>query len=161
MNKQTIEQIDFLAHTDGFLRDYILSVVIDSIEKELGETEFMHVNKNHIHSALILNKLAPCSLKKFARTLRLSKSAASALIDRMVAEHIIERTTNPDNRREVLLSLTPGFYEHTQRVHKRLLEWFAGLIDEIGEEAFEKWHAVMTQINHILLKRLKENNERF
>ena len=161
MNNNRSEKIDFLVRTDGLLRDYILSVVIDSLKKELNEEEFTSVNPNHIQSALIIQKISPCSLKEFARTLRLSKSSASALINRMVSENIVQRDTNPENRREVLISLTPGFCSHVEKMHEKLLRWFEGLIDEIGEGAFEKWHTVMLQINETIMKRLTEENERF
>lgn len=148
--------IDFLVHSDGLLRDYISSVVIDSILKELGDNRFRRINKNHVQSALILKRLAPCSLKKFAVTMRLSTSAASALVDRMVAAGIICREINPDNRREVLLALTPDFDEHTRQVHARLQQWFAGLIEEIGQDAFEKWYEAMQRISDVLTRRLQQ-----
>lgn len=158
MDSSNIEKIDFLVKTDGFLRDYILSVVIASIIKDLKEeVKYQNVNKNHLHSALILKRLSPCSLKTFATTLHLSKSSASALINRMVQENIVERKTNPENRREILLTLTPAFNEHIQKIDGQLIDWFVELINEIGEESFEKWHEVMTKVNQTLMKRIKQN----
>lgn len=158
MDKRTAK-VDFLVHSDGLLRDYISSVVIDSIRKDLGNNRFERVNKNHVQCALILKRLAPCSLKRFAETMHLSKSSASALVDRMVEAGIIRREINPDNRREVLLELTPDFDAHTRLVHARLQQWFAGLIEEIGEDAFEKWFEVMTRVSDVLTKRLQHNGK--
>ena len=91
--------------------------------------------------------------------MRLSTSAASALIDRMVGNGIVVRRLNPDNRREILLSVSPEFDKHVLYVRKELSRWFAGLTDDLGEENFEKWHEVMLRLHEVLLKKLLPSQE--
>lgn len=152
-----MEKVSFIVETDGLLRDYITSVVIKEIKTRIDDKSFMRISSNHIHAALLLKTVSPCSLKDFAAVMRLSKSSASALVERMVEKNIVERKPNPDNRREILLSVNPDFEKHVTFVRKELADWFAGLIDELGQEAFEKWYSVMQQLNKVMLKKIKGN----
>jgi len=147
-------KVAFIVETDGLLRDYINTVVIKEIKSRITDNRFSSLNSNQIHAALLLKSIAPCSLKDFALVMRLSTAAASALIDRMVGNGLVLRRLNPDNRREILLSVSLEFDEHVVYVRKELSAWFAGLTDDVGAENFEKWYEVMLRLNEVLLKKL-------
>ena len=149
----------FIAETDGLLKDYITSIVIDRIKSEISDKSFNDINSNHIHAAMILKRLAPCPLKEFAAALRLSKSAASALVDRMVEKGIINREANPENRREVLLSIAPAFEDHSAQIREKMTKWFKGLTSEMGMDAFEKWYEVMLKLNGIIQEKIRNNEQ--
>jgi len=151
----SMEKVSFIVETDGLLRDYMTSVVIKDIKSRIKDKKFTRISSSHIHAALLLKTLAPCSLKDFASVMRLSKSSASALIDRMVAKGIVDRQANPDNRREVLLSVNGEFDQHVVFVRKEMAAWFAGLMDELGPDVFEKWYLVMQQLNSVILKKIR------
>ena len=158
-NDDFMAKVAFIVETDGLLRDYINTVVIKNIKSRMTDNRFTSLNSNQIHAALLLKSIAPCSLKHFAAVMRLSTSAASALIDRMVGNGIVLRRLNPDNRREILLSVSPEFDEHVLYVRKELSAWFAGLTDDLGIENFEKWYEVMLRLNEVLLKKLLPSQE--
>lgn len=150
-------KVAFIVDTDGLLKDYVHSVVIKEIKSKMTDDAFKCLNTNHIHAALILKSIAPCSLKEFAVTMRLSKSAASALVDRMVENNIVQRQANPQNRREILLSISSSFERHLAYVRTELAKWFTDLTAEMGMDTFEKWHAVMVSLNSIIRKRIRSN----
>ena len=148
-------KVAFIIETDGLLKDYIESIVIKGIKFRMTDDAFKNVSPNYIHAALILKSIAPCALKKFAATLRLSKAAASALVERMVKAGVICREANPRNRREVLLTVHPDFDAHVAHVRSEMVRWFETLIDKMGMETFEKWYAVMVTLNSVLQEEIK------
>lgn len=152
-----MEKVSFIVETDGLLRDYITSVVIKDIKSRIDDKRFTRISSNHIHAALLLKTIAPCSLKDFAALMRLSKSSASALVDRMVEKGIAERKINPNSRREVVLSVNAEFEAHVAFVRRELAAWFGEVIDELGPDVFEQWFAVMQRLNGIMLKKIKGN----
>ena len=87
--------------------------------------------------------------------MRLSKAAASALADRMVTAQVIRRQANPQNRREVLLSVSPEFEAHVAWVRSEMTQWFENLTDRMGMDAFEKWYEVMVSLNQVIQKELE------
>jgi DNA-binding MarR family transcriptional regulator len=152
------EKVALIAETDGLLKDYITSIVISRITAGMSDNGFMSVNSNHVHAAMILKRMEPCTLKDFAAMLRLSKSSASALVDRMMENGIIRREANPENRREVLLSIDPAFENFEALLRDKLTQWFAGLVSEMGTETFEKWHDVMLSLNKIIQEKIRKSH---
>ncbi|WP_419175869.1 MarR family winged helix-turn-helix transcriptional regulator [Desulfosediminicola sp.] len=154
-NEEFMDKVSVIVETDGLLRDYITSVVIKDIKSRISDNRFTSLNSNHIHAALLLKAIAPCALKDFAALMRLSKSAASALVERMVENSLVVRQPNPHNRREILLSVSPDFEEHVVFVRAELANWFASLIEDLGEETFEQWFSVMQQLNTVILQKIR------
>ena len=130
-------------------------MVIKDIKSRITDDRFTGLNSNQIHAALLLKAIAPCALKDFAAVMHLSKSAASALIERMVENSVVLRQPNPDHRREVLLSVSPEFEEHVVYVRAELTSWFTTLADDLGMDIFEKWHGVMVQLNTVILQKIR------
>ncbi|MGD9949607.1 MAG: MarR family transcriptional regulator [Desulfobulbus sp.] len=150
-------KVALIVETNSLLRDYIDSVVINDIKSRITDDKFTCLNSNHIHAALLLKAIAPCALKDFAAVMRLSKSAASALVERMVDNQVILRQPNPNNRREILLSVSPEFEGHVVYVRAELTAWFATLTEDLGMDTFEKWHAVMLRLNTVILEKIRAN----
>jgi DNA-binding MarR family transcriptional regulator len=143
-------KVAFIVETDGLLKDYLESIVIKQIKSEMTDDGFSDVAPNHVHAALILKNISPCALKKFATTMRMSRAAASALVDRMVRSGLVQREANPDNRREVLLTVNPEFEAHVGHVRSELIRWFEALTRKMGMKNFEKWHSAMVALNKVL-----------
>jgi len=147
----------FIAETDGLLKDVIESIVIKDIKSKMPEDAFTHVSPNHLHAALILKNISPCALKEFADTMRMSRAAASALVDRMVKAGLVRRDINPDNRRQVLLTVEPAFEAHVGHVRSQITLWVETLANKMGMETFEKWHSVMVALNRVLQEEIRES----
>lgn len=75
--------------------------------------------------------------------MRMSKAAASALVDRMVKACAVRGEANPQNRREILLTVSPEFESHVVHGRSEMTRWFETLVDRMGIETFEKWEAVI------------------
>jgi DNA-binding MarR family transcriptional regulator len=148
-------KVAFIVETDGLLMDYLDSIVIKRIKSSMTDDAFKHLSANHIHAALILKSISPCALKTFAATMRMSRAAASALVDRMVKAGVVRREANPKNRREILLTVSSEFESHVVHVRSEMTRWFETLVDRMGMETFEKWHTVMVALNRILKEEIK------
>ena len=149
-DKEFRSKVSFIVETDRLLKDYLDSVVIKGIISNLTDDSFKNLCANHVHAALILKSVSPCSLNTFAVTMRMSKAAASALVDRMVKAGVVRREANPQNRREVLLTVSPEFESHVGHVRSEIARWFKTLVGRMGMENFEKWYTVMVALNRVL-----------
>lgn len=154
-DKEFRSKAAFIVETDGLLKDYLESVVIKKIKAGMTDDSFKNLSAGHVHAALILKSIAPCALKTFAATMRMSKAAASGLVDRMVKAGAIRREANPQNRREVLLTVSPDFEAHVAHVRSEMTRWFETLAGKMGMENFEKWHAVMVALNRVLQEEIQ------
>ncbi len=152
------DKVDFIVRTDGLMKDYIETVVVNKIKAEMPDDIFKKMSSSHIHAALMLMNIAPCSLKEFATVMRLSKAAASSQVERMVKTGMVQREVNSENRREVVLTVSLAFEEHINHVHTEVTNWFASITEQLGMETFEKWYEVMTTLNEVISKRIKTGN---
>jgi len=150
VHKTFDQKLDFIIRTHEILRDYLETVVLRQIKEEMPDDPFKGMTTNHLQAALILWNIGPCSLKEFAAFTRQSRAAASALIDRMVKVGAVDRETNPDNRREVILKVSRTMEEHVHHIRSRVVAWFHSISSELGEETFEKWYEAMTELDKIL-----------
>lgn len=65
----------------------------------------------------------PCAtLSELAAGTGVAPPTASEVVDRLVGAGLVERETDPRDRRRVVLRLTPGAQETAERLHAALLE---------------------------------------
>ena len=157
-NEDFKSKVAFIVETDGLLKDYLDSIVIKQIKSRMTDDAFKNISTNHVHAALILKTISPCALKTFAATLRMSRAAASALVDRMVKAGVVRREANPRNRREILLTVSPDFEAHVAHVRSEMTRWFESLVDRMGMGTFEKWHTVMVALNQVLQEEIQSGH---
>ncbi|NUP38640.1 MAG: MarR family transcriptional regulator, partial [Streptomyces sp.] len=74
-----------------------------------------------LRALVVLDTCGPVKLVALAATLGVNPSTALRMVERLESVGLIDRKTNPDNRREVILSLTPAGRDLVERVlaHRR------------------------------------------
>ncbi|MBN1632208.1 MAG: MarR family transcriptional regulator, partial [Thermoleophilia bacterium] len=83
------------------------------------------------------------TLKKLAETMGVTPAAASVMVDLLVKKRILRRTKSKNDRRAVLIRLTPdtvGLFEISER---SLLQTFASLQDSLGPEFLLDWQKTL------------------
>lgn len=74
------------------------------------------------------------SVSEVAAGVGASLPAASELIDRLVEEGLVDRAVNPDDRRQVLLRLTPRAREFGDRLHAVRRAQIRSALDQLAPE---------------------------
>ncbi|MER6985024.1 MarR family winged helix-turn-helix transcriptional regulator [Streptomyces carpinensis] len=74
-----------------------------------------------LRALVVLDTCGPVKLVALAATLSVNPSTALRMVGRLEALELVDRRTNPENRREVVLSLTADGHELVSRVlaHRR------------------------------------------
>ncbi|MEW2294958.1 MarR family transcriptional regulator [Streptomyces sp. NPDC006743] len=72
-----------------------------------------------LRALVVLDTCGPVKLVVLAATLGVNPSTALRMVERLEALDLVDRRTNPANRREVVLSLTGGGHELVSRVLDR------------------------------------------
>lgn len=92
----------------------------------------------------VLWKKERLTVGEIGRETSLAKNTVSAVVDGMVRKGILERTINPENRRETIVSLTErarGMRGKYEEVSQRMNELFYRGFSEGEREAFEGYLA--------------------
>ncbi|RMB80509.1 MarR family winged helix-turn-helix transcriptional regulator [Streptomyces shenzhenensis] len=69
-----------------------------------------------LRALVVLDTCGPVKLAAMAATLGVNPSTALRMVERLESVGLIDRKTNPDNRREVILRLTPTGRDLVERV---------------------------------------------
>ncbi len=77
------------------------------------------ISLTHFRALLVLTDVGTMNAAELANQLGTSASSVTRLCDRLVADRLMRRTENPDNRREVLLTATPSGGRLVERVLAR------------------------------------------
>jgi DNA-binding MarR family transcriptional regulator len=92
-----------------------------------------------IRTLLALNMLGPCQLKDLSRTLDVSDPAASEMIDRLVEMGYVARSQDEQDRRRVVLELTPSARTRVEGHERHTLERLVRLMEAMGEDQVSRW----------------------
>lgn len=93
------------------------------------------------------------SVKLLAERMNVSPPSASTMVDRLFEMGLIERETNPQDRRAVVLRLSPMGLETTRLIETECLGFIVGLMEELGEEEVRQWRQTYDKIHTILVNR--------
>lgn len=80
------------------------------------------VTAEQVHVLVLLWTLGPMTIGKLQKLLALSSPTLTGAIDRMVAQKLLRRRPDPDDRRAVVLEAEPGTARKRAAIEKTLAE---------------------------------------
>lgn len=109
-----------------------IPVVMQFIRTEMRSHSVLSVPQFRVLA--LLYRQPGISLSKVAEHLGVTKATASAMIDRLVQRGLIDRTSHPQERRQVILKLTVEGDEHYQHSREKTYEEIATRLEHLSEE---------------------------
>jgi DNA-binding MarR family transcriptional regulator len=88
-----------------------------------------------LRALVVLDTCGPVKLAALAATLRVNPSTALRMVERLESAGLIDRKTNPDNRREVILRLTSAGRDLVARVLAHRRTEIRSLVERLPAEA--------------------------
>jgi DNA-binding MarR family transcriptional regulator len=88
-----------------------------------------------LRALVVLDTCGPVKLAAMAATLGVNPSTALRMVERLESAGLIDRKTNPDNRREVILSLTHAGRHLVERVLTHRRTEIRALVQRLPAEA--------------------------
>jgi MarR family 2-MHQ and catechol resistance regulon transcriptional repressor len=88
-----------------------------------------------------------CLASEIAEAKRISRPAISQAVELLVQKGLVVRRQNPDDRREVQLSLTPAGDALLDALFDRTRQWMAGLFTSLSDAELQAIIAAMKALN--------------
>jgi len=108
-----------------------IPLVMRFIRKEMRSRRAPSLSVPQLRVLTFLNHVPGAPLASVTEHLGVSRSTASAIVDRLVRRKLVNRTEDPQERRCVVLTLTPAGAQHLQQAREatstRLAKVLAGL----------------------------------
>lgn len=89
------------------------------------------ISQSQLLMVMAIKSNQPCRLSDLSQEMDISNPTASGLVDRLVQHHLVERASDPQDRRAVCISLTPQGEK---------------LVTKFKHHAKEKWQEILTKM---------------
>jgi len=120
--------------------DDIYILKIQDVGKRLSMKDpFGELTNTQSQAVFKISRICPCTLSEVAKSLRTTKSSASTLVERLVVKGVLERKQDPDNRRRVLITLTPQAQRFQKTLENELEKEMIRIADNMNPEDFNMW----------------------
>ncbi len=114
--------------------------------------EGLDLTYNQYKTLLTIAGSGSCSLGDLGRDLEVAMSSASQMVDRLVAQGLVERQQDADNRRQVIIRLTPRGQELIGELRSGILDRYRKLLKQLEPTEQEELVAAFETIARILDK---------
>ena len=90
------------------------------------------------------------SITELANLLQVSAPSASTMVERLVERGVLVRKPDPDDRRRVIVTVSPDMVTITQQIEKDIFGAFVDLVEKVGPEIAADWCRVLDRIAEVL-----------
>lgn len=106
----------------------------------------LDVSTVEAHLLAYCHGYGPCLISELHRVFGYKRSTLTSILDRLEERRLIARKSNPQDRRSLLVAITPAGRLLALEVRRILEEFEAGLLDELGEREVRGFVAVLAGI---------------
>ena len=114
--------------------------------------EGLDLTYNQYKTLLTIAGSGRCSLGDLGRDLEVAMSSASQMVDRLVAQGLVERQQDAENRRQVIIRLTPRGQALIGELRSGILDRYRKLLKQLEPAEQEELVAAFETIARILDK---------
>ena len=129
------------------LDDIVYSKIQDAGKRLSMQDPLEGLTNTQSQAVLKISRISPCTLSEAAKILRITKSSASVLVERLVVKGVLERRQDPANRRCVLITISQQAQRFLETVEEELINEVGKIAEKMGPEHFNKWHEAVQAIN--------------
>jgi DNA-binding MarR family transcriptional regulator len=120
-------------------------MVKSGIGKAFGEFSFAQ-----IRTIKFVKTKGQVSITELAKLLQVSAPSASTMVERLVEKGVLVRETDPEDRRKVIVTISPDMISITEQIEKDIFNSFVDIVEKLGPEVADDWCRVLDRIGEVL-----------
>lgn len=144
--KEKVERARYIATTGKMIYERVIRIQTEHLSQPCGQEAFKDISMHQFNTILMVSRHEPLSVTELAQLLGVSPPSASNMVDRLVEKGILVREPSPEDRRKVVISVSPEMVEEIRHVEESVLGLFIGLVERLGPETTRKWCEVLAAI---------------
>ena len=148
--KEKIERARYIATTGKMIYERVVRIQTEHLAQPCGQEAFKDLSMHQFNTVLMVSRHEPVSVTELAQLLGVSPPSASNMVDRLVERGILIRKPSPEDRRKVVISISPEMIEEIRHVEESVLGLFIGLVERLGSETSRKWCEVLAAIKETI-----------
>jgi DNA-binding MarR family transcriptional regulator len=109
------------------------------IFRSAGSRKTPRITSSQWGALMAIEQHGSSTLKDMAESLGITSSAATQLVDGLVASEYVTRGTNVEDRRAITLTLSKKTKEHITKMKKQMLQKFLNFFDVLNDTELDQF----------------------
>lgn len=143
----------YIFTTGRMIHDRIMRISTGACMRNAKNDGFGELSAPQMNMLIMISIREAVSVTELAAMLGVSPPSVSAMVDRLVERGLLTRVPSDQDRRKVVIRVSPEALEDIARVEGMLLGYFVELVEAVGPETTRKWCEVLEQIKQVLEKK--------
>jgi len=131
--------------------DRMTATMFRLTSKEMDKAD---LSPNRFNALRALGRDEPLTMSGLAERLKVSTAAVTSIVDKLEAEELASRARSTEDRRQVLVEITPHGREAVNSVLKVRADLFRYMLENVSPEMQQNWIELYRQIEKALEKRI-------
>ena len=144
------EQARYIFTTGKLMRDRIDRIISSHMVTCESCKGFKDLSLAQLHLIMNIRKQGPITISKIAHVMGVSPPSASVMVDRLVEKGILVRRQSTEDRRKVVVEISPAATKTSHEIENTILAFFAGMVKKVGPEITRKWCEVLDKVKTVL-----------
>jgi DNA-binding MarR family transcriptional regulator len=144
--KEKIEQARYIATTGRVIWERIIQIQTEQLSQPHRADACRDMSLHQFNTTLLVSRHQPVSITQLSHLLGVSPPSASNMVERLVEKGVLVREPSPEDRRKVVVSVSPAALGEFRKVEASVLGLFVDLVDRIGPETSRKWCEVLAAV---------------
>ncbi len=155
-NDVVMDQARYIFFTGKVIHDQILNIQSRYLASA-HSGPFKDLSVAQLHVIRTVRSHQELTMSALAELLNVSPPSASAMVDRLVEKGALSREHSTEDRRKVVVRISPQAIKHAEEVESAIMELFVKLVEKIGPETTTQWCRVLERIKSVLTQETKGN----
>ena len=151
-DQDTLTRARYIFTTGRMIHDRIMRISTGACMRIAEDGRFGELSAPQMNMMMMIRVRQSVSVTELAVLLNVSPPSVSTMVDRLVERGLLTRIPSDQDRRKVVIRVSPEALKNIARVEEMVLGSFVELVTELGPETTQKWCEVLQQIKQVLEK---------
>ena len=148
----TLTSARYIFTTGRMIHDRIMRISTGACMRIAKDDRFGELSAPQMNMMMMIRFREAVSVTELAALLNVSPPSVSTMVDRLVERGLLTRTPSDQDRRKVVIRVSPEALKDIAQVEEMILGSFVELVEAVGPETTQKWCEVLQQIKQVLEK---------
>jgi DNA-binding MarR family transcriptional regulator len=140
----------YIFDTGRMIHDHVYKLQIEHVSGLKSSESMCDLSLAQLRVLMLIRTKGQVTIRELSEQLGVSPPSASAMVDRLVEKGLLSREPSQEDRRKVVVSISPQALNDIQRLEEEILCSFVNLVDKIGQDTANKWCEVLGKVKSVL-----------
>ena len=140
----------YIFDTGRLIQENVLRIQACCLAEEGRKVGFDELSMAQLHVVKTARREGEATITRLAELLGVSAPSASVMVDRLVEKGILSRERSKEDRRKVVVRVSPDAARDLERVEKAILEKFEDIVSKIGADTARQWCEALEKVKEVM-----------